>query len=649
MALDNFESTDTEKKLQNRIKELEEKEYLYKTLVENTEAIYIVFDENLNIIYRSPLLEKITGYTPGEIHGNNIFELVHPQDKDLIHDFINEIKSKQGHPIPISFRLKLKNGNYSWFEGTGNNQLSNPNLNGFILKFRDVSERKKIETELAEQEAKYRAMFENSLNGLILSKVDGKIVNANPAACIMFEMTEQEIINKGSEGILDTTDPRIDDLMTELFTNGRAKGEATLIRKDGIKFLASISVSKFTDSFGRERITVSLRDLTERLKYQKKLDATNHLLEKTVDRLNKTLDASLDVICTIDGDGKFVDVNAASLKIWGYTPQELRGIPFLDLVIEEDRAKTVKEEYLLKNGLENNFFENRYLHKNAAVVDILWSARWDEELQLGLCIAKDITDRKKLEKTIQQEKYRFEGLYKQAPFAMGILKGPNHIYELGNPPYLKVIFKPNESAILGKTVKEVLPELESQGILDLLDHVYQTGETFSANEMLFQFDVNGDGQLQDSYLDLVYQAHRDSEGNIDGIFFFGNDVTEQVVSRKKIESINSELSAQIELTQKRQEELLIVNKELSDFKSAIDETCIVAITDQKGIITHANENFCTISKYTRKELIGQDHRIVNSGYHSKEFIKSMWQTIAKGKIWKGELKNKGKDILLFCI
>ena len=69
-----------------------------------------VTDENLNIIYRSPLLEKITGYTPGEIHGNNIFELVHPQDKDLIHDFINEIKSKQGHPIPISFRLKLKNG-----------------------------------------------------------------------------------------------------------------------------------------------------------------------------------------------------------------------------------------------------------------------------------------------------------------------------------------------------------------------------------------------------------------------------------------------------------------------------------------------------------------------------------------------------------
>ncbi len=647
VALEKFESENysrkTEDDLQNRITELEKQDYLFRTLVENTEAIYIVFDENLNIIYRSPLLEKITGYIPGEIHGYNIFELVHPQDADLINDFINEIKSKQGHPISISFRWKLKNGKYCWFEGTGNNQLSNPKLNGFILKFRDVSERKKIETELAEKEAEYRAMFENSLNGIILSQIDGKIIRANPAACKMFKMTEEEIISKGSDAIMDKNEHRIDSLMEELTMKGSAKGEANLIRKGGSKFLASISVSKFTDSFARERVSVSIRDLSERLKYQEKIDTTAHLLKESVNRLNKTLDASMDVICTIDGDGKFVDVNAASLRIWGYTAQELKGIPFLDLVFKEDQEKTIKENSDIKQGLETNFFENRYVHKNGSIVSNLWSARWDEELQLGLCIAKDITDKKKLEKTIQQEKMRFQGLYEQAPFAMGILKGPNHIYELGNPPYLKLIFKPDESAILGKTVKEVLPELEAQGIFELLDHVYQTGETFSANEMLFQFDVNGDGQLEDSYLNLVYQAHRDSEGNIDGVFFFGNDVTEQVVSRKKIERFNRELSSQIELTQNRQEELLIVNKELSDFKFAIDESCIVAITDPDGMITHANDNFCTISKYTKEELIGQDHQLFSSGYHPREFMQSIWETITKGNTWKGELKNRAKD------
>src|ERR1044072_5389937 len=84
-------------------------------------------------------------------------------------------------------------------------------------------------------------------------------------------------------------------------------------------------------------------------------------------------------------------------------------------------------------------------------------------------------------------------------------------------------------------------------------------------------------------------------------------------------------------------------RESSDYKYALDESCIVAITDQKGIIKYANDNFCKISKYSREELIGQDHRIINSGHHPKEIIRDLWVTIANGKIWRGELKNKAKD------
>jgi len=92
-----------------------------------------------------------------------------------------------------------------------------------------------------------------------------------------------------------------------------------------------------------------------------------------------------------------------------------------------------------------------------------------------------------------------------------------------------------------------------------------------------------------------------------------------------------------------EENLHRILKEISDYKYALDESSIVAITDQKGIIKHVNDNFCKISKYSRQELIGQDHRIINSGYHPKEMIRELWTTIAKGKIWKGELKNKAKD------
>ena len=217
------------------------------------------------------------------------------------------------------------------------------------------------------------------------------------------------------------------------------------------------------------------------------------------------------------------------------------GQPLTDIFHFRGNAKDLFNKIFDHDG-DGADFQVRLIHKNGSLADVTARAEMlNDEVGQRQCYALKVEridqDRMAhlssphLEKALQRERERFLEIFNKAPVTMCILKGPNHVFESANERYLKFF---DRRDIVGKTVMEVFPEAEGQGLFELMDQVYQTGETYSVSERLVQVKV-GNSQVRDFYLTFMYQPYLNPEGEVEGIFYFGVDVTEQVIARKKIE------------------------------------------------------------------------------------------------------------------
>ena len=125
----------------------------------------------------------------------------------------------------------------------------------------------------------------------------------------------------------------------------------------------------------------------------------------------------------------------------------------------------------------------------------------------------------------------------QTPALICVLRGPEHVAEFVNPPFQALI---GRRAIVGKPIRDAFPELEGQGLIELLDAVYRTGESYVGKEMRSRLDFDGDGITDDRYFDFVYQPTRDPDGTVDGIFVHAVEVTDGLNARRRVEALVEE-------------------------------------------------------------------------------------------------------------
>jgi PAS domain S-box-containing protein len=228
---------------------------------------------------------KIFGFEPSSFEPSaEAFEAtIHPDDID---DFLKqrEIMLADKKKACIDHRIVLPDGSIRYVQER--TQLiidSQNNVNRVIGTVQDITERKQAEEALKESETKYRALFENSLEAILLTAQDGSVYSANQVACEMLGKSESEIISGGRNGVVNLDDPRLPVALTERYKTGKFKGELTYKKKDGTIFPVELSSRIFHDRFGNEKTCISFRDISERKRVEEEREK---LISELTDTLN---------------------------------------------------------------------------------------------------------------------------------------------------------------------------------------------------------------------------------------------------------------------------------------------------------------------------------------------------------------------------
>jgi len=524
------------------------------------------------------------------------------------------------------------------------------NVNGVMAIGYDINEQVQSRKKVEESEQNIRALVESAPFPIgVYAGEELKITLANQSIIDAWGKGNDVIGKLYTEVLPELKNQNIYEQIREVLHTGvpfHAKNQRVDIEKNGElkSYYFNYSFTPVRDASGNiHSVMNTAADVTE-------LHEAKQLVEVALSEIKLfkfMVETAADPFILMEEDGSFNYLNRSALEKWGYSKQEMRflKVPDVDIIYNEKKYRQAFEK--AKNEILPPF-ETLHKNKNGQIypVEINMGGIQIDDKYFLFAVARDITERKKAEKDIvdafkkvEEIEKRFRDAVKQAPFAISIFRGPNHITEMANESYLRLIDK-SEQQFIGKPFFEVLPEVEAT-IEPIIADIYKTGTAFYGHEFLV--NLKRQGKLETGYYNFVYHPLKENN-NITGIMIVGAEVTEIVKAKNTLQENEEKLN------------LIINASELGIFDVNLKLGGIVANDRCYKIMGLSSKE-----KVSHKDLIAQIHpndlatrneayekAIISGSFHYQSRIihnnRSVHWIDLKGKVFYDD-ENKPEKLL----
>jgi PAS domain S-box-containing protein len=284
----------------------------FRALMENSLDDVSLVGADGTLIWESPSVVRNLGYPPDKLLGNNILQLLHPEDADGIQYLFAELVDKPDSRQFGSFRLRRMDGTWRWVEAVATNMLNDPSVQAVVINYRDVTERRNMQDEISIREQNYRSILAQASDGIFAINSSGRFIDVNPSGCAMLGYTLEELLAIKMADLFPPQDLAADPLRVDELAQGKTVfSERRMIRKDATLLQIEISARMLADG----SFQGVLHDVTERKRMEDALAQSEHE--------HRTLFENVPVgLYRTSAEGYMLDANPAMIRIFGYQDLE---------------------------------------------------------------------------------------------------------------------------------------------------------------------------------------------------------------------------------------------------------------------------------------------------------------------------------------